>query len=89
MNWLQHGDLMNLQVKYAGSPPFDYCAEYKIGQYNITGNETCQVMAQTEVNNFPLLHYFSDTDLHTVVVIVQNDLGKVVSRATVTIYKSK
>ncbi|KAI5651918.1 hypothetical protein NE865_00255 [Phthorimaea operculella] len=87
LNWLQHGDLMNLQVKYAGSPPFDYCAEYKPGQYNITGNETCRFKTRTVSNVFPLVHYFSDSDQHTVVVVIENDIGKVVSRATINIYK--
>lgn len=87
LNWLQHGDLLNLQVKYTGSPPFDYCALYKEGQYNITGNETCIYKTRTVSNAFPLVHYFSDSDQHTVVVVVENDVGKIVSRATINIYK--
>ncbi|KPJ15646.1 hypothetical protein RR48_03777 [Papilio machaon] len=88
LNWLQHGDLLNLQVKYTGSPPFAYCALYKEGQYNITGNETCVYKSSTLTNAFPLVHYFSDCDQHTVVVVVENDMGKTVSRATINIYKA-
>ncbi|CAH2037364.1 unnamed protein product, partial [Iphiclides podalirius] len=88
LNWLQHGDLLNLQVKYTGSPPFEYCALYKEGQYNITGNETCNYKTRTVTNAFPLVHYFSDSDQHTVVVVVENDVGKTVSRATINIYKA-
>lgn len=87
MNWLQHGDLLNLQVKYTGTPPFDYCAMYKMGQYNVTGNETCAVKTRTLSNLFPLVHYFSDSNQHTVVVVVENEIGKAVSRATINIYK--
>jgi hypothetical protein len=86
-NWLQHGDLLRLDVKYSGSPPFEYCVQYKQGQYNITGNETCSVKTRTTSNTFPLIHYFSDSDQHTVVVIVENDVVKNVSRATINIYK--
>lgn len=89
MNWLQHGDLLNLKVNYTGSPPFNYCALYKLGQYNVTGNETCSpnTRTQTTSNVFPLVHYFSDSDQHTVVVVIENDVGKAVSRATINIYK--
>ncbi|CAG4983039.1 unnamed protein product [Colias eurytheme] len=88
LNWLQHGDLLNLQVKYTGSPPFDYCAIYKLGQYNVTGNETCSMKSRTTTNIFPLVHYFSDSEQHTVVVVIENEVGKSVSRATINIYKA-
>lgn len=87
LNWLQHGDLMNLQVKYAGSPPFNVCANYFVGQVNITGNETCTRKIQTMSNQFPLVHYFSNSEQYTVVIIVENVLVKMVSRATINIYK--
>ncbi|KOB66712.1 Uncharacterized protein OBRU01_20873 [Operophtera brumata] len=83
LNWLQHGDLLDLKVMYTGSPPFDYCYLYKIGQYNVTGNETCPVKSRTTSNVFPIIHYFSDSDQHTVVVVIENDIGKSVSRVTV------
>lgn len=86
-DWLQHGDLLNLNVKYTGSPPFDYCVQYKIGLYNVTGNETCSGTTRTVANAFPLVHYFSDSDQHTVVVIIQNEIGKIASRKTINIYK--
>lgn len=78
---------MNLQVKFAGSPPFDYCAQYKSGEYNVTGNETCHMKTRTLSNEFPLIHYFPSSDQHTVVVIIENEIWKQVSRATINIYK--
>ncbi|RVE51286.1 hypothetical protein evm_004090 [Chilo suppressalis] len=87
LNWLQHGDLLRLNVKYSGTPPFQYCVQYKVGQYNVTGNETCNTMSTTNSTEFPLIHYFSGSDQHTVVVIVENLLTKNVSRATINIYK--
>lgn len=89
MDWLQHGDLLNMVVKYTGSPPFDYCIQYKLGDYNITGNETCDVKTTTISNTFRLVHYFSDSDRHTVVVVLENEIGKKAARATINIYKGK
>lgn len=60
-----------------------------MGQYNVTGNETCATKSTTNVNSFPLVRYFLDSDQHTVVVIIENELGKNVSSASINIYKGK
>lgn len=80
---------MYYYIVLSGSPPFDYCVYYMFGQYNITGNEVCNKTIRTISNNFPLVHYFSEGDQHTVVVVIENELGKTVSRATINIYKGK
>lgn len=76
-----------MNVKYTGSQPFNYCIQYKLGEYNITGNETCTSPTTTIANSFPLVHYFSDSDKHTVVVIIENEIGKSVAKSTINIYK--
>lgn len=55
----------------------------------MTGNETCDQMIGTMSNVFPIIHYFSDSEQHTVVVVLENDIGRSVSSATINIYKSK
>jgi hypothetical protein len=36
-NWLQHGDMLNLQVYCNGSAMFEYCIRILPGSYNVTG----------------------------------------------------
>lgn len=85
--WIQEGEMLSLQVNCNGSGPFRYCAQYVTGPYNVTGNETCQmernlVQCQTQV-----FHYFREPTNYTLVVIIANDVSKVVTPIGINIYK--
>jgi len=74
-------------VNCNGSGPFRYCAQYVTGPYTVTGNETCQmernlVQCQTQV-----FHYFREPTNYTLVVIIANDVSKVVTPIGINIYK--
>ncbi|XP_044269601.1 uncharacterized protein LOC123014514 [Tribolium madens] len=88
-NWLQHGDLLTLNVKCHGSKSFKYCVQYEKGLYNVTGNETCYIYDELDKCEFTIQRYFSDSMEHTVVIIIKNEVSKVVYPVTVTVYKVK
>lgn len=66
---------------------FSYCVNYYKGQYNVTGNETCDNPLQNDVCEFHIERYFQDTMDHTIVFIISNDVSKVVYPVMVQVYK--
>jgi hypothetical protein len=86
-NWLQHGDLLTLNVKCHGSKNLKYCVQYQNGVYNITGNETCFFSHELEKCEFTIQRYFVESIEHTVIIIIQNEVSKVVTPVAVTVYK--
>ncbi|XP_068901406.1 uncharacterized protein [Tenebrio molitor] len=88
-NWLQHGDLLTLNVKCHGSKNLKYCVQYQNGVYNITGNETCFFSHELEKCEFTIQRYFVESIEHTVIIIIQNEVSKVVTPVAVTVYKVK
>lgn len=86
-NWLLHGDILNLSVKCQGSPMFSYCINFYKGQYNVTGNETCENPLQNKICEFYVERYFQDPTDHTIVFIISNDVSKVVYPVIVQVYK--
>ncbi|XP_066250406.1 uncharacterized protein [Euwallacea similis] len=86
-NWLQHGELLSLQVNCKGSASMQFCYYFKAGLYNVTGNETCQQYSSLDVCDFPIQRYFQDQ--HTVIIIIKNDVSRKVTSVAVTVYKVK
>ncbi|KAG4065197.1 hypothetical protein HA402_007594 [Bradysia odoriphaga] len=84
--WLQSGEVLNLEVKYDGSPPFDYCLKIEDDTYNITGNETCEKWLPTDVASFPITHLFPKT--HTIIIIIRNPVVKMNKEVKVNIYEA-
>lgn len=84
--WLQYGEVLNLEVKYDGSPPFDYCLKMEDDTYNITGNETCDKWLPTDVPSFPITHLFLKT--HTIIIILRNTVAKLNKEVKVNIYEA-
>lgn len=85
-NWIQHGDLLSLKVQCQGSRNIEYCVEYKTGAYNVTGNETCYRYTSLDACNFPINRYLSGSK-YTVLVIIRNEVSKVVQPVAVTFYE--
>ncbi|XP_034936178.1 uncharacterized protein [Chelonus insularis] len=86
-NWIKPWDMLSLNVTCHGSGPFYQCLEYHRGNYNITGNETCEKGSRLESCNFSITHYFLDPTVYTIVVILKNDISKLVYPLTINIYE--
>lgn len=87
-NWLEHGKLLELNVICNGSMQMKYCYKFYLGHYNITGNETCDKYYQINPCNFQVQRYLSSS-IHTLIIIIENDVSKVIKPVTVTIYEVK
>ena len=53
------------------------------------GNETCAYFAHTTDSQFAIKHYFRDPSLYTVLIILKNDVSKVVTKVGINIYEGK
>ena len=53
------------------------------------GNETCAHFAPTTDSQFAIKHYFRDPALYTVLIILKNDVSKVVTKVGINIYEGK
>lgn len=54
-----------------------------------TGNETCTYSVVTTDCQFAVKHYFRDPSLYTVLIILKNDVSKVVTKVGINIYEGK
>lgn len=91
-NWLKHGEMLLLQAKCDGSPPFLGCIQYKNKLYNITNKENCSdddTQLSSNICDFPLSRYYNDPGEYTIVVIVQNEVTKKISPVTINVYKGE
>ncbi|KAL3284247.1 hypothetical protein HHI36_018410 [Cryptolaemus montrouzieri] len=88
-NWLQHGDILTLNVLCDGSPSLGYCVQFKKGSYNATGNETCDIYLSLDTCSFLIQRYLGESTEHTVIIIIKNDVTKVVKSVGITVYKVK
>lgn len=88
-SWLKHGDVMHLEVKCVGSPPFEYCTSVITGAYNITGNETCEDWYSPEICEFSVTHYFGDVRPYTILIFMRNQVTVLTKVVTINIYDVK
>ncbi|KAK3909386.1 Collagen alpha-1(XXVII) chain [Frankliniella fusca] len=85
-NWLQQDQLLDLQIVCSGSGNFSACNYKAPANYNYTGNETCVHEEILETCQFNVSRFFSYVN-YTVIVIVSNDVSKVVYPVKVMFYK--
>lgn len=88
-NWLQPGDVLHLEVKCGGSPPYHYCVKFITGVYNVTGNETCEEWLILDQCGFHITHYFLEEKVNTILVLMKNDVTRINKIITVNIYDVK
>jgi hypothetical protein len=86
--WFPQGRLLNLKLKCEGSGPFSYCYQFIPGPYNLTGNESCWE-SPTETNDCEILvmRYFEEPGLRSLIIIMENDVTRVVNKTLVMPYK--
>lgn len=89
--WLHKGDLLNLMVKCHGTPQFYYCKHVFEGIYNVTGNETCDVPQpdSSDKCEFVIERFLRKPQKYTIAIVIYNEVGKIVSPVTVTVYEGK
>lgn len=89
--WLHKGDVLSLTVKCHGTPQFHYCKHVYDGVYNVTGNETCDFPPpdSSDKCEFPIKRFLRVPQKYTIVIVIYNDVGKIVSPVTVTVYEVK
>ncbi|XP_003242118.1 uncharacterized protein LOC100569145 [Acyrthosiphon pisum] len=85
--WIQEGEMLNLLVNCNGSGPFRYCAHYVKGPYNETGNESCTWDRNLVQCQMQFVHYFREPTNYTLILVVANDVSKVVTLIGINIYK--
>jgi len=80
-------------VQYFSVIPYDvigHCVkEFEKFLLFFTGNETCAHFAPTTDSQFAIKHYFRDPSLYTVLIILKNDVSKVVTKVGINIYEGK
>lgn len=72
--WITHDQLLELNVKFTGSPPFHYCAQVIKSMYNVTGNETCSDWMATDQHEYSLRHYSLGLEPYTILLITKNQV---------------
>ncbi|KAK6643029.1 hypothetical protein RUM43_004532 [Polyplax serrata] len=88
-NWLMDGEILNISVSCNGSSPFKFCVLLRPGLYNITGNETCHEETILRNCSFEIQHLFKRPSEYTLVVIISNEVSRVIKPIAVNIYKVK
>lgn len=83
------GEILNISVSCNGSSPFKFCVLLRPGLYNITGNETCHEETILRNCSFEIQHLFKRPSEYTLVVIISNEVSRVIKPIAVNIYKVK
>ncbi|TDG50473.1 hypothetical protein AWZ03_003062 [Drosophila navojoa] len=86
-NWVQHWELINLQITCKGSPPYEVCTQYYNAPYNATGNETCSSYDSFDKCDFNFARYFADSK--TILFFIRNEVSATLNQVTVNIYEAK
>lgn len=82
---MNKGDQLKMRYKCNGSPPFEYCIDYHVGIYNVTGREKCTFNLTTDTCDIPALQYLFADKQYTIVLIIANALSKVIKPTVVKI----
>jgi len=65
-----------------------YCYSFILGSYNITGDEKCDDRAlETNDCEFLIMRYFDEPGLRSLVIILENDVSRVINKTLVMPYK--
>jgi len=85
-NWYKQGQLLNLTVTCDGSPNYWHCVKTVDGDYNATGKESCTRSNSTNLCHIYFAHYFGEPQVYTLLFIIGNDISKVVTPFSLTIF---
>ncbi|XP_013792708.1 uncharacterized protein LOC106476607 [Limulus polyphemus] len=83
--YLEHGDLLILEVSCNGSGPYEYCWKvYDTGE--LPANLTCPEPVVTSNCSFPIVHYFSSPGSYHIGMYIANDVAHLQKGVDVQIY---
>ena len=87
--WLNKGQMLNLDIECEGTPPFSFCVNNIAGPYNITGNETCTSWDQKSECTFNFLHYFNSNRNrnYSLLLFLRNNVDQRISQIGIHIYE--
>lgn len=80
------GRLLRVKITCQGTGPYQYCLNVEEGAHNVTGNETCKTPEVTNDCEIPFAWYLGE-GIHTLLVIIGNDLGRYVNQTPIHVYK--
>lgn len=55
----------------------------------VAGNETCPTYAVRSHCQFLVMHYFREPSLYTVLIIIRNDVSKIVTKVGINVYEGE
>lgn len=55
----------------------------------VAGNETCPSYAMRFDCQFLVMHYFREPSLYTVLIIIRNDVSKIVTKVGINVYEGE
>lgn len=84
--WGKKGEHVQLHFKCGGSPPFTYCMHLCRGTCNATGHEECIFPLSIDICDFEVGRYVYDDKPVTMIVILKNDVSKVVKPTVINIF---
>ncbi|KAF6200304.1 hypothetical protein GE061_006607 [Apolygus lucorum] len=88
--WLKMGEVLHLNLSCSGSGPFYHCVRFQVGEYNVTGNETCSQARPTTNCQISVTRYLGPKNpKYTVLFIISNAVSKIVTPVGVTQYSEK
>lgn len=86
-NWLQHWEVLKLNVNCKGSPPFELCTRVFTAPYNSTGNETCDQYEPIETCSYEYMRYFSESK--TILFFIRNEVSQTLNQVTINMYEAQ
>lgn len=84
--WISQEDGLHLTVTWNGSRPYEYCFDIKNGAYNTTGNEMCDLWLRTDNPEITISRLLLEEKIHTVLIIVRNEVTIIRKGVGITIY---
>lgn len=83
--FIHHNEVLNLNVSWTGTPPFEYCWDIINSNETVESNFTCTVIV-TYDSSFPVTWYFQKNGTYTFAVHVSNDVAVVKRSVEVVVF---
>lgn len=92
-NWLKHGDMCNLDIKFTGTGPFDFCYVFHANDNSTevaVKDEVCDKWETVESKEYLYRHFFPKaSNSYTLVVFIKNQVSLVKTPIGVNFYEGK
>lgn len=89
--WLNHGELCNLDIKFAGTGPFRFCYNFhtNVNSSKLTvQDDTCDRWETIQVKEYFYSHFFpKDSNSYVLVVFIKNEVSLIKTPIGVNFYE--